>query len=148
MAKSDIIGDVKVALDTDVVVAAMRSPEGASASILQKIMRGQVRMAATVALGLEYESVCMRAEHHVAADISAEDAAGFVDTMLAAAKAVDTHFLWRPQMHDITDDMVLSAAIRGRVDYLVTFNPKRFGDVPSMFGVEVLLPQEALKRIA
>lgn len=139
---------MKLALDTDVIVAALRSPEGASAAILRKIVRGELGFAATVALALEYESVCTKIEHQLAADVTSDDAAIFIDAILAAAKAVDTQFLWRPQLHDIADDMVLSAAIRGRVDYLVTFNPGRFGDTPAKFGIDVLLPREAWRKIA
>jgi hypothetical protein len=43
--------------------------------------------------------------------------------------------------------MVLEAAVNGRADPLVTFNVRDFGIVPSQFGVEVLLPREAIRRI-
>jgi hypothetical protein len=43
--------------------------------------------------------------------------------------------------------MVLEAAINGRVDALVTFNKRDYANVPSRFGIEVLLPREALERI-
>jgi hypothetical protein len=43
--------------------------------------------------------------------------------------------------------MVLEAAVNGRADALVTFNVRDFGTVPSRFGIEVLLPREAIRRI-
>jgi predicted nucleic acid-binding protein len=43
--------------------------------------------------------------------------------------------------------MVLEAAVNGRADALVTFNVRDFGIVPSQFGVEVLFPREAIRRI-
>ena len=45
------------------------------------------------------------------------------------------------------DEMVLEAAVNGRADALVTFNVRDFGTVPAQFGVEVLLPREAIRRI-
>ena len=58
-----------------------------------------------------------------------------------------THFLWRPQLSDPNDEMVLEVAINGRADALVTFNVRDFGNVPSRFGVELMLPRTAIERI-
>jgi len=44
--------------------------------------------------------------------------------------------------------MVLDAAVNGRADAIVTFNRRDYGDVPAEFGIGLLLPQEALRRIA
>lgn len=56
-------------------------------------------------------------------------------------------FLWRPLLRDPADEMVLEVAINGRADALVTFNRRDFGNAPARFGIEVLSPQEALKRM-
>jgi predicted nucleic acid-binding protein len=50
-------------------------------------------------------------------------------------------------LRDPGDEMVLEAAINGRADLLVTFNVRDFGTVPSRFGVELMIPREALERI-
>ncbi|MDE2652333.1 MAG: hypothetical protein OXI71_00835 [Gemmatimonadota bacterium] len=42
--------------------------------------------------------------------------------------------------------MVLEAAASGRADALVTFNKRDFADAGSAFGIEVLSPQQALRR--
>ena len=44
--------------------------------------------------------------------------------------------------------MVLDAAINGAADALVTFNRQDFGQVPGRFGIALLLPQEALRRLS
>ena len=43
--------------------------------------------------------------------------------------------------------MVLDAAINGAADVLVTFNRQDFGQAPARFGVALLSPQEALRRL-
>lgn len=43
--------------------------------------------------------------------------------------------------------MVLEAAINGVADALVTFNQQNFGDAPDKFGIAVLAPREALRRL-
>jgi predicted nucleic acid-binding protein len=67
--------------------------------------------------------------------------------VLSIAEPVQPHFLWRPQLRDPSDEFVLEAAINGRADALVTFNSRDFGRVPSQFGIEVLTPSEAFRRI-
>ena len=134
-------------LDTDVVVAAMRSPRGASAAILGEARLGRVALALTVALALEYEAVCMRPEHRMAAGLSRPQAVVFVNAVMAMAEPVETHYRWRPQLRDPADEMVLEAAINGRAEALVTFNYRDYGDAPEQFGIELLLPRDAIRRI-
>lgn len=134
-------------LDTDVVVAGMRSPGGASAAILRAARQGQATLLASVALALEYEAVCCRAEHRLAAGLSDLEVEIFLTAVVALAEPVETHFLWRPQLRDPSDEMVLEAAVNGHADAVVTFNTRDFGTAPSRFGVELLLPREALARI-
>lgn len=139
--------DVKLVLDTDVVVAPMRSPSGASAAILRAAREGRTTLLVSVALALEYEAVCCQAEHRLASGLSDREVDVFLTAVVALAEPVRTHFLWRPQLRDAGDEMVLEAAVNGRADALVTFNVRDFGTVPSQFGIEVLLPREAIRRI-
>jgi len=71
----------------------------------------------------------------------------FLDAIIAMAEPVHTHFLWRPQLRNPNDEMVLEAAVNGRADAVVTFNVRDFGNAAAQFGVEVLLPREAIVRI-
>ena len=134
-------------LDTDVIVAAMRSPTGASAAILRAARRGRPTVLLSVALALEYETVCSQADHRLASGLSDQEVETFLTALIALAEPVKTHFLWRPQLRDAGDEMVLEAAVNGHADALVTFNVRDFGVVPSRFGIEVLLPREAIGRV-
>ena len=71
-----------------------------------------------------------------------------VSALCAVAEPVWIAFLWRPLLRDPADEMVLEAAINGNADALVTFNRRDFGDAPRGFGVAVLAPQQALRRIS
>jgi putative PIN family toxin of toxin-antitoxin system len=134
-------------LDTDVVVAALRSPRGASAALLRGIDGGLSTLLLSVPLALEYEAVCQLPEHRLVAGLSREDVDRFINTLIGLAEPVDVHFLWRPQLRDPGDEMVLETAVNGRAEALVTFNQRDYGRVPESFGTEVLLPREALRRI-
>lgn len=60
---------------------------------------------------------------------------------------VGTRFLWRPQLRDPADEVVLEAAINGGADALVAFNRRDFGDAPDRFGIDLLSPRQALRRV-
>ena len=102
---------------------------------------------ANVALALEYEATCRRAEHGVAAGLRPSQLNIFVDAVIAMVEPVEAHFLWRPQLRDPADEMVLEAAVNGRASAIVTFNSEDFGGIPLQFGVEVLSPVDVLRRI-
>ena len=144
---NDITGDVRCVFDTNVVVAAMRSPTGASAALLMAARQSAVTLLATVALALEYEATCSLAEHRVAAGLRTDDVDIFLNAVLAMVEPIEPHFLWRPQLRDPADELVLEAAINGRADAIVTFNRRDFGVAPARFGIEVLTPAETLQRI-
>ena len=134
-------------MDTDAVIAAMRSPAGASAAIVRAVRSGHATLLLSVPLAIEYEAVCRRPEHRMEAGLSSRQVEIFVNAIIGMAEPVRTHFLWRPQLRDPNDEMVLEAAVNGRADALVTFNLRDYGDSPKQFGVEVLLPREAIGRI-
>jgi predicted nucleic acid-binding protein len=134
-------------MDTSAVVAAMRSPTGASAALLMKARQGKVTLLANVALALEYEATCHRPEHVMASGLSVDEVGIFVDAVIAMVEPVESHYIWRPMLRDPGDELVLEAAANGRASAIVTFNQRDFGVIPVQFGVEVLTPAIALRRI-
>lgn len=138
---------MRLVLDTDCVTAALRSPRGASAELLRLARYGRVVLLLTVPLAIEYEAVCLRQEHLTVAGLSSTEGQIFVDAVIALAEPVEPHFLWRPQLSDPADEMVLEAAANGRADAIVTFNVKHFGTAPTDFGIVALRPGEVLERI-
>lgn len=125
----------------------MRSPAGASAALLTAARHSALTMLCSVALALEYEATCRLAEHREAAGLSLEETEIFIDAILAMVEPVEPHFLWRPQLRDPADEFVPETAINGRAEAIVTFNRRDFGAVPARFGIEVLTPGAALRRI-
>ena len=97
-------------------------------------------------MALEYESICRRAENQKAAGLTSDQAEVFVNTVIAMMEPVKSHYLWRPQLRDPNDELVLESAINGRARMLVTFNVGDFAGA-ARFGIEVLLPREALRRL-
>jgi predicted nucleic acid-binding protein len=50
-------------------------------------------------------------------------------------------------LRDPADEFVLEAAVNGQAAAIVTFNRRDFRVVPARFGVDVLTPAEAIRRI-
>lgn len=138
---------MRCVLDTNVVVTAMRSPNGASAALLRAARRRELTILANISLALEYEATCQLADHRLAAELDQQQVGIFVDAILAMAEPVETHFLWRPQLRDAADEFVLEAAVNGGAAAIVTFNERDFGGAPATFGIELLKPAELLRRL-
>jgi predicted nucleic acid-binding protein len=64
---------LRIVLDTNVVVAGVRRPSGASAAILRAVAGRTVELISSPALFLEYEDVLKRPMHLTAAGISLAD---------------------------------------------------------------------------
>ena len=134
-------------LDTNVIVAAMRSPTGASAELLRMARRSEVTLLVNVALALEYEATCKLAEHRLAAGLDLHQVGVFVDAVLAMAEPVETHFMWRPQLRDPADEFVLEAAVNGQGKRSSPSTDGISVRCPPGLESKVLTPAEAIRRI-
>lgn len=135
-------------MDTNVVVSGLRSPSGASAALVGLALRGKFRLMLSVALALEYEAACVDPAQLLASGLSQAEAEAVLSALCSVAEPVVPRFLWRPQLRDPVDEMVLEAAINGRADVLVTFNRRDFGVAPERFGIALCTPRDALRRIS
>jgi predicted nucleic acid-binding protein len=116
-------------------------------AILTSARAVRVTLIANVALALEYEATCRLVEHQVAAGLSSRQVGVFIDAVIAMLEPVETHYMWRPQLRDPGDELVLEAAVNGQAGAIVTFNTRDFGTAPAQFGIDLLTPAEALRRI-
>ncbi len=138
---------MRIVLDTNVLVAALRSRHGASNALLIEVLGGKASWVCSVPLFLEYEDVLTRAEFLLATGYDKTGVAGFLSDAVVAIEAVDLHFLWRPQLRDPKDEMVLETAVNGRAEFLVTHNIRDFAEAADRFEVDAITPQDMLRRI-
>jgi putative PIN family toxin of toxin-antitoxin system len=140
---------MRLVLDTAAMVAAIRSDTGASRWLLRSALeqRQGLTLVLSVPLFVEYEAVMTRTEHLKAARLTVPEVTVLLDAVAAVAEPVRLAYLWRPILPDADDDMVLEAAVNGRADAIVTFNRRDFGAVVEQFGIAVLTPGEAMRRL-
>jgi putative PIN family toxin of toxin-antitoxin system len=134
----------RLVLDTNVLVAALRSRRGASFELLSRLGKESgLELNLSVPLVLEYEEVAKRPG--TVPGLSSEDIDAVIDYLCAVSKHREIFFLWRPHLKDPKDDMVLELAVAAGAD-IVTFNLKDFSGTET-FGVRALTPQTLLKEI-
>ena len=139
---------LRCVLDTDVVIAAMRSRTGASAAIiLAALDTPYLKLLASVPLVLEYEAKCLMPKHRDVAGLDEQQTQRFLTSVIDLMEPITMDYRWRPQLRDPGDEMVLETAINGQADLLITFNLRDYGDAPKQFGIQALRPADALKRI-
>jgi putative PIN family toxin of toxin-antitoxin system len=131
----------QIVIDTNVLVAAMRSSRGASYRLLGQLGSSRWRPNVTVALVLEYEYVLKRDCREFG--LTEEDIDDVVDAICSQAGLHQHYFVWRPVAADPDDDLVLEAAITSQSDFLITFNKRDFAD-SHRFGILCLTPKEFL----
>lgn len=133
-----------IVIDTNVLVAALKSRLGASFKLLIALPSGSYIPSLSVPLFVEYESVLKRPG--LLPDLSTDDIDGVLNYFLSRASIHEIFFLWRPFLKDPKDDLVLEAAVASQSQYLVTFNVRDFADVEKHFGIKVVTPQEFLRE--
>lgn len=133
-------------LDTNVLVAAGRSRNGASYALLQALRAGRFRLLASVPLFLEYEAVLKRPEQLAVGHRSEAMVEAFLDALSLRVEPVHLFYLWRPQLRDPADEMVLETALNGRAEALVTFNIDDFA-AARRFALPVLTPATFLRHL-
>lgn len=133
---------MKYVLDTNVIVAAVRSPKGASAEILRRVLMRRLVVVCSVPLFIEYEAVLSRPEQLFAASVSLKDIANLLDVLAGTVEPVEIQFLWRPQLRDPSDDMVLEAAVNGGASSIISFNQRDFFPQADTFGLTVQTPAQ------
>jgi putative PIN family toxin of toxin-antitoxin system len=136
---------VPIVLDTNVLVAGLRSRRGASFRLLSLVGRSDAfQVCLSVPLVLEYEAVLKRQSRDLG--LKHDD----IDTVLDYLCSVGSHheifYLWRPVLRDPRDDFVLELAVTAGCDTILTFNTRDF-EGAERFGVRTERPREFLQRI-
>ena len=134
---------MKIVIDTNVLVSALRSRRGASFKLVSVLPSDEFSIAISVPLVLEYEDALKRLESSA---ITSQDIGDFVDFLCKIGHHQEIFFLWRPFLPDPSDDHVLEVAVAAGCEAIVTYNKRDFKGI-ERFGLRVLDPREFLSEI-
>ena len=139
------MNDPHVVLDTNVLVAGLRSRNGASFQLLSRIgPNSGFEFHLSVPIVLGYEAVLKRPGS--VSGLGEEEIEAVLDYLCVAGHHRDIYFLWRPQLRDPKDDMVLELAVEASCDFIVTHKIKDFKGA-ERFGIQATTPGEFLRRL-
>lgn len=134
----------RIVLDTNVIFSALNSRAGAGFRLLTLLDADRFEIALSVPLLFEYEDVLSR--HTQAGLFDVQDISELLDYLCTIAHRQDIFFLWRPNLPDPQDDLVLELAVAATCDGIVTYNQRDFAGA-NKFGIRVYSPKEFLRLL-
>ena len=134
----------QIVLDTNVLVAALRSRRGAAFRLVSLLPTERFAINLSVPLVLEYEEVLYQQGHELG--LAPTDITDFLDFVCARANLHEIFFLWRPMLPDPDDEMLLELAVKARCRDIVTYNSRNFRGAEK-FGIAVVTPKAFLSTL-
>ena len=98
----------------------------------------------SVSLALEYEEVAKRMIGEIS--LSEKDIDDILDFVISRSNQWHIFYLWRPQLKDPSDDMVLELAVTAGCHYILTYNLNDFKG-SKKFGIEAITPKAFLEMV-
>lgn len=135
--------NVSVVIDTNVIIAGLRSGRGASIQILERIGTDAFTVNVSVPLVLEYEATAKKQARELGLTYGEIDEV--LDYICRVSKHREIYYLWRPFLRDPKDDLVLELAVEAEADFIITHNLRDFAGV-KQFGIEAVDPKQFLVR--
>ncbi len=132
---------VNVVIDTNVLIAALKSSKGSAYKLLMALPNNVYLTNLSVPLFIEYESVAKRTG--LVSGLNENEINTILDYILSKSSIRKIFYLWRPYLKDPKDDLVLELAVESQSKYIITFNKKDFVGVEK-FGLKAVTPQEFL----
>ena len=136
----------RIALDTDVLVAAMLGA-GAASRLVGAVLEGRFEPLMGPALYAEHEAVLARERLFSRCRLSAAEREELLDIYLARCRWTRIYFLWRPNLRDESNNHLVELAVAGGAQAIVTRNKRDFRGAELGFeNLAVLTPAECLRR--
>lgn len=136
---------LKIVIDTNVVLSALKSNRGASYALMALLPSAKFETSLSVPLYTEYQDVLTR-DKNMTGTSTKEDILAYCRYLANMSQRKDIFFLWRPWLKDPKDDMVLELAVASNSEYIITYNIKDFKRIES-FGVQAIRPADFLEII-
>jgi len=144
MALQFLMSLPQVVIDTNVIVAGLRSRRGSAFRLLTLIDTGHYDIHFSVPLVLEYTEVLLRESLNLY--LSREEVDDLIDFYCAVEVQHEIFFLWQSFLRDPKDEMVLELAVKAGCQSIITYNTRDFAGV-EQFGLNLLEPSEFLRLI-
>lgn len=136
-------------LDTNVLVAALRSRRGASYQLLRRAVAGTLPLVIHYKLLAEYLDVLARPGILGNEPPSWASIERLLARLTGDAREIQTHWLWRPNLRDEKDNFLIEIAAAAAPCSVVTHNVRDLTSGELSFpGVWVKTPAEVLSSLS
>jgi putative PIN family toxin of toxin-antitoxin system len=137
----------RIVLDTNVLIAALLGPRGASRQVVRASLQGRYHVMMSTSLALESEEVANREEIIAQSGLSRERLETLLDALFHVCHWHCVYYTWRPNLPDEGDNHVLELAVASGVPLLVTHNQADFHRAELRFPwLRIVTPDVLLKE--
>lgn len=116
----------RIVVDTNVLIAGIRSPDGACRKFLRGILNGIATPVVSEPLFLEYEDVMSREQLFVSCPLSPHEREQLLDAFLACCLWTEVYFRWRPNLRDEGDNFLIELAVASSARSIISENKRDF----------------------
>ena len=129
-------------MDTNVLVAGLRSPSGASHELLARLRAGAWALVLSNTVVGEYHEILHREAEFL--ELTHREADSYIDALCEMAERFSPTTRWQPAANDPDDEAIIQLAREAQVQYLVTHNVRDVSRA-AQFGIRVVRPAEFLE---
>lgn len=135
-------------IDTNILVAALISPEGKNREVLRACLSGRVVPIVGEALFHEYEDLLARPLMN-GSPLTASQRGQLFAAFLSVARWVRVYYLWRPNLPDEADNHLIELALAGSAQNIVTNNTRDLTRGELRFpGIGIRTPGQFLEELS
>jgi len=133
---------IRIVLDTNILVSAILSPQGKPAHILHLALDGMVRLVISQSIIQEtqkvfrYPKMIRLLKRH---GIRLEEIESFVQKLVKISVVTPGELILNGVQGDPADNMVLTCAVVGRADYIIS-GDHQLTDLKNYQGIDIVNP--------
>ena len=137
---------MNVVIDTNVWISALISQDGGAREVIRLALVDKISPQLSTALFLEYEDVMKRDKITNLCSLSIDEQQELFQAFLSTCKWNEIFYLWRPNLDDEGDNLLVELAVASNSKVIITDNKKDLESGELLFDFEVLTPKEFLER--
>jgi putative PIN family toxin of toxin-antitoxin system len=134
----------QIVIDTNVLVAGLRSNRGASYKLLTILNDARWQVNISTTLIFEYEEILKRSSLELG--LSFPDIDAIIRGICSISHQRQIFYVWRPTSTDPDDDFLIDLAVKAQAEFLVTYNQRNLQPA-ERFGIKVVSPKQFLQFI-
>jgi len=137
---------MNVVIDTNVWISALISQDGGARKVIRLALVDKISPQLSTALFLEYEDVMKRDKIINLCSLNRDEQQELFQAFLSTCKWNEIFYLWRPNLDDEGDNLLVELTVASNSKVIITDNKKDLESGELLFDFEVLTPKEFLER--